>query len=317
MDTIFSDSVVLSFQKQYYKGKPANTFDPVAPSEEKVLENGVILRNEVQFSDKWPNSFADIYYGPGENLPTIVYLHGGGWFMGTRTDGDPFSSGGANVAKKNSYMAELGYNVISMDYCLAPEYRFPEQLLQINEGLRYFVEHSAELKLNMKNVIIMGGSAGAAMTDQLGLAYSDLAFAAELGIVPALPLETVSGLVIDGSPILCEGMEEGIQLMVKTWFGCNELTDAVVRGLDVSKRVTANYPASFLTAGNEGCFMRDEKVLAEALRAKSVEVEEFYVDPALGKTGHGYIDAFLTDPLAKMGMDKQKEFVTRITSRRK
>ena len=62
MNQLPSDAIILGLQKQYYHGEPANTFEPIAPSELRTLENGVTIRNEVRFSQRWPNSFADIYY---------------------------------------------------------------------------------------------------------------------------------------------------------------------------------------------------------------------------------------------------------------
>lgn len=88
MEPIISDAIVLDFQNKYYRGAPANSFEPLANSVKRVLEEGMLL-NEVCYSPNYPNSFADIYYTDSDlsvKRPTILY-HYGGWFMGSRTDG--------------------------------------------------------------------------------------------------------------------------------------------------------------------------------------------------------------------------------------
>ena len=49
-------------------------------------------------------------------LPTIVYFHGGGWVVGSRQGSDALCR----------YMAnKSGYRVFSVEYRLAPEFKFP------------------------------------------------------------------------------------------------------------------------------------------------------------------------------------------------
>ncbi len=316
MKQLPSDTIILGLQKQYYHGEPANTFEPIAPSELRTLENGVTIRNEVQFSERWPNSFADIYYPSSSSSkhPTIIYLHGGGWFMGSRTDGDPLASAGGSIAKQNIMLAEHGYTVVSMDYCLSPEYRFPAQLLQINEGLGWFADHAEEYRLDMDNIVIMGGSAGAVMTAQLGAAYSNPEYAKAAGITPAIPLEHIRGLSIDGAPMNPDWVNEGVAWMIQSWLGVADLSDSTGKLLHVCQWVTGRYTRTFLTAGNDGCFPEHTQELGDALRAAGVEVDDFYIDPAVSKQGHGYMGAWETDPYAKEGMTRQLTFIQKVTT---
>ena len=60
--------------------------------------------------------------------------------------------------------ANNGFNFISVNYCFAPEYRYPAQILQYDQVLDYLNKHSAELHLNMNNVILAGSSGGAIYT---------------------------------------------------------------------------------------------------------------------------------------------------------
>lgn len=317
MDQLPSDTIILELQKQYYHGAPANTFDPIAPSKLQVLDCGIKLRNEVRFSAKYPNSFADIYYPAGEfseKYPTIICLHGGGWFMGSRTSGDPLASAGGGIAKQNIMLAGQGYCVVSMDYYLSPEYRFPMQLLQINEGLGWFTNHAEEYHLNMDRVVIMGGSAGAVMAAQLGAAYSNPEYAKAVGVTPAVRLEQIRGISIDGAPMNSDWIDQGVSWMMQSWLGTVDLQGMEGKLLHVCQWVTENYPRTFLTAGNDGCFPEHTQELGNALRAVGVEVDDFYIDPAVSKQGHGYMGAWETDPYAKAGMERQLAFIRQVTA---
>ena len=313
VENIISDAIILNLQKQYYKGAAANTFEPLAKSERRNLEGGIALINEVCFSEKYPNSFADIYYCGSEKAPTLVYLHGGGWFMGSRTDGDPLASAGGGIAKQNIMMAKKGFNIISMDYCLAPEYRFPAQLHQINEGLGYFKKNEKEYGINMQDIVLFGGSAGAVLTAQLGLVYSNSAYAKIVGVVPAVDAQTIRGLAVDGAPMNPALFDQGVQTMAKTWLGSNVLEGETAKLIHVSEWVTEDYPRIFLTAGNEGCFMEHTVELGNALRHVGAEVDEYYPDPEISKEGHGYMGGWENSAQAREGFERQLAFIRKVT----
>jgi acetyl esterase/lipase len=51
---------------------------------------------------------------------------------------------------------------------LVPEDHFPAPLVQANEAFQFLTDHADEYHLDMDRVVIMGSSAGAIMTSQLG-----------------------------------------------------------------------------------------------------------------------------------------------------
>jgi len=319
MKPFISDFVIRGLQEKFYEahGGTPNTMNPLADSLEKKLESGVVLRNEVQFSKSYPNSFADIYYADdnfSEKRPTIIYLHGGGWFMGSRTGGDPLASAGGGIAKQNIMLAQQGYNIVSMDYCLSPEYRYPAQIFQINEGLGYFKAHAEEYHLDMNRVVLMGGSAGAVMCAMLGAVYSNPEYADRIKITPAIDLSDIRGLCIDGAPMNTKIMNWATITMFRSWYGAHSRSCKAAKEIHVCDWVTEHYPRSFLTAGNEGCFPEHVQELGAALRAQGVEADEYYIDPSQSKQGHGYMGNWETDPYAKEGMDRQLAFIKRVTA---
>jgi acetyl esterase len=84
-------------------------------------------------------------------LPTILYFHGGGWVIG--------SLEGYDLACR-FFCARSGCAVISVDYRLAPEHKFPAA---IDDGLaayRWLANEAAELGLDPARIILAGDSAG-------------------------------------------------------------------------------------------------------------------------------------------------------------
>jgi acetyl esterase/lipase len=92
-------------------------------------------------------------YRPSQvgKYPAIVVIHGGGWQNGSPNDNAEFSQ----------YMAAQGYSVVSIDYRLAPQHRFPAQLEDVRTAIAYIREHADELEVNVNRMALMGRSAGA------------------------------------------------------------------------------------------------------------------------------------------------------------
>ena len=74
-----------------YKGHKPNEWEPWQKPGEKRLDNGLICRNDIRYSETYPNSYFDLWRpdDSGERRPTIVYFHGGGFIFGDKSTGDP------------------------------------------------------------------------------------------------------------------------------------------------------------------------------------------------------------------------------------
>lgn len=113
--------------------------------------------------------------------PTVVYLHGGGFVIGDLDTHD-------NVCRR--LVADTGAVVVSVDYRLAPEHRFPAAVEDSYAALTWVAEHVADFGADPARLVIGGDSAGgnlAAVCAQL--AHADgLALAAQLLVYPAVDM---------------------------------------------------------------------------------------------------------------------------------
>jgi acetyl esterase len=81
----------------------------------------------------------------------IVYLHGGGWVLGSAEMSDPF---GRRLAQRTSCA------VVLVDYRLAPEHPFPIPVDDAYEAVRWTDRHLTEIAGDRVPLIIAGDSAG-------------------------------------------------------------------------------------------------------------------------------------------------------------
>jgi len=95
---------------------------------------------------------ADIHVPAGESpFPTLVYLHGGGWVMGS-----PWTH-----RRLAAELAALGLLTISVDYRRAPKHRFPGAVDDCAFALDWAAEHCAGYGGDPGRLLIGGDSAGA------------------------------------------------------------------------------------------------------------------------------------------------------------
>lgn len=96
----------------------------------------------------------DLYSVPDaptdKKLPVLFYIHGGGFVGGDKK---------YRVALC-SWFAKMGMVCVSVNYGLAPEFRFPSPLEHIITALNWVYANSDALNLDLDKVIISGDSAG-------------------------------------------------------------------------------------------------------------------------------------------------------------
>jgi hypothetical protein len=125
-----------------------------APASANKVSAGHILG--VRYGPQ-PHQLLDLYLprltDRGRRIPTIVYLHSGGWIGGSRV----------NVADVATAQLARGYAVASVDYQLATPGEagsFPAAVYDVKRAVRFLKVRAGSWGLDPNRVILMGSSAG-------------------------------------------------------------------------------------------------------------------------------------------------------------
>jgi acetyl esterase/lipase len=129
---------------------------PVQPGTVRVTRG-------IQFSksDGIPLSL-DLYQPPqGDKFPVILQIYGGSWQTGSPSNQEWFSR----------YFAERGYLVVAIDYRHAPEWKWPEPIVDVRSALYWVSENSIKFGGDPGRIVVVGRSAGAQLA--MRLAYQE------------------------------------------------------------------------------------------------------------------------------------------------
>jgi len=135
----------------------------------------------------------DLWLPPesADPVPAVLFLHGGGWRMGSRHLAGPAFEGAEPTPFE--LMAQAGLAVASADYRLSGEARWPAQLHDVKAAVRWLRARAGELGLDGHRIAAWGESAGGHLVGLLGLTGDDPAFEGDLGVTG--PSSRVSAVV--------------------------------------------------------------------------------------------------------------------------
>jgi len=102
-------------------------------------------------------------YRGGSSTGTILFLHGGGWVVGSLDTHD----GAARALAKAA-----GCNLLSVEYRKAPEQPFPAGLDDAETALRWIIAEGVGLGLTSERIILAGDSAGANLAAAAAVIWS-------------------------------------------------------------------------------------------------------------------------------------------------
>ena len=139
---------------------------------------------------------ADVYRPKdtsADPLPIVVFVHGGGLFMGSRKINREFAE----------LVAERGYVVFAPEYRLLEETDCIGEIADVCAGLAYLENHASELGGDLSRVLVIGESAGALATLYATALLGSPPLQDALGI--GAPELSVRGLVCIGGMLYTTG----------------------------------------------------------------------------------------------------------------
>lgn len=103
----------------------------------------------------------DLHRPSAENAPLIVYVHGGAWRAGSKS----------NVPVAN--LLDLGFAIASADYRLSTQAVFPAQVHDIKAAIRFLRANAGPLHINTAKIAIIGSSAGGHLAALVGVSHGN------------------------------------------------------------------------------------------------------------------------------------------------
>jgi acetyl esterase len=236
-----------------------------------------------------------------EALPVVVFFHGGGFVVCTLETHDPYC---------RALSAEAGVMVVSVDYRLAPEHKFPAGVEDCLAATEWVLAHARELGGRGSRVFVAGDSAGGTLAAVVALLLRDKGVSGLTGQILLYPVTAH----YDPPTASYLEMAEGYGLTRKgmMWFWDHYLKDksegadfraapllaASLRGLPRAFVVTAEYDV-----------LRDEGLAyAKRLEAAGVDVTRVYAEGM----NHGFacsMNEFPFLPQAKEVLRKVVEWI--------
>ena len=241
---------------------------PSLPEMRKALDNVAVKLNveppEVgaihENFELRPGLRADVIVPKGAGPhPVMLYIHGGGWIMGSPKTHDKLA---------RQFAAE-GYLTINLDYRLAPENPFPAGLDDCVFAAKWITSNAKRWNGDANRLAIGGDSAGGNLTAATLVALSSDASAPKAH----------AGVLIYGVfdfPTLLERAKNNRALegMTKAYLGGQypaALTDPRVSPMRGVK--AGALPPCFVICGTADELLPESKAMAEALRRANIESE--------------------------------------------
>lgn len=295
-------SVILIRQSFADGGKQAS--DAVAP----LVPAGIRAQTGLSYAREDKDAAFDLFR-PAEAkgpLPTVVWVHGGGFVAGSRAD----------LSNYLKVLASRGFATVAIDYSRAPGARFPTPVRQTNAALAYLRSHAAQLGIDPNRIFLAGDSAGAQIASQTALVISDPTYARRIGIQPGMPRGALRGLVLYCGPhaptmLKLEGpFGSFMRTVIWSYMGTRDPKDPRIGEMSVVPHVTYAYPPSFISVGNADGLAPQSVALAQALQVKGVEADTlFFPADHQPPLGHEY-QMNLPTEAGRLAFDRSVAFLT-------
>ena len=222
---------------------------------EKKAPQSVLVSRNIVYAQSTGLSF-DLYQP--ENIaelsprPTIVWIHGGGWISGSKEHGSGYYK----------MLAQQGFNVISIEYQMAPEHQFPTQLKQIDQALAHITAHAAKYHVDANSLFLAGDSAGANLASHYAALLTTPNYADSTHFVTSIRPQQLKGLIlhcgiydllsfVESAPTEMKLLEWGILNLVQAYVGEHKQDASFLAHNSPSRNLSVHYPPVLISGGNK------------------------------------------------------------------
>jgi acetyl esterase/lipase len=228
-----------------------------------------------------PEARLDVYVperaaADGLRLPVIVWIHGGGWLGGGKTE-------------LRGYMKALaahGFVAVAIDYALAPAARYPTPVRQAMAALRYVADEAVRFHVDPNRVLLGGDSAGAQIAAQVAALATNPEYVRAVGVGPTISGDRIRALALccgPYDPALARDhapFEGFVTTVLWSYSGTREWrSNTYFATSSIPDNVTAAFPPAFVTVGNADPLAEHSQALVAALTGHGVEVDALFFPP--------------------------------------
>jgi acetyl esterase/lipase len=234
-------------------------------------------------------------------LPALLYFHGGGWCIGDIDTHDP-------ACRQLAQQAQCA--VLSLDYRLAPEHRFPAAVEDCFAAVKFAASERRSLGLDPTRLAVGGDSAGGNLAAVAALLARDagIALKGQVLIYPATDFASESASHQDYA--------EGFLLTRESvaWFGGNYVDVAQYgdwRASPLRAADLARLPPALVMVGECDVLRDESRAYAEALRRAGNEAS-FHLYPGMI---HGFFTMGGIITAADRAIAQAADFLKRVFGR--
>lgn len=230
----------------------------------------------------------DVYYPPvfAPEWPVAMYVHGGGWRSGDKTQG----IGMRDVEE----LTKNGFLVFSVNYRLAPEFKFPAMIEDVKCAVRYLRAHADEYNLDPGRFGVWGSSAGGHLVSLMGT--SDTSAGWDIGEYLDQSSQVQAVVDMFGPTDFTQKFEGGNAEIQNSVFGMQEYIQSLAKAASPVNYVSSDDPPFLIIHGAEDALvpLSQSQLFFDQLQASGVSSELVVVQNA----GHGFapVDGKIISP---------------------
>ena len=206
----------------------------------------------------------DVYCPKGTDnpLPTIISVHGGGWIYGDRQ----------RYSHYCMRLAMRGFTVVNFSYRLAPENKYPAQIEDTCQAVKWVLENAETYHIDRNNIFMLGDSAGGQLCAQFLTMLTNPEYAALFDFTPP------EGLTVRACALNCGCYFIPVSRLIPprrmgTMVECFLPEDylPVAPQLRIHRYITSAFPPAFVMSSYHDFLKRMAAPLYRRLRRKNVE----------------------------------------------
>jgi acetyl esterase len=290
----------------------------LAKALEKHVSTGVVAHLNQQYDETDADAYLDVFTTlgndkPGQGLPTIVWVHGGGWLAGDKNQ----------IANYLKVLAARGYTTVGVNYSLAPGKVYPTPVRQVNTALAYITRDAARFNIDATKLFLAGDSSGAQIAAQLAAIINTPDYAKDVGISASVNPSQLLGIVLycgfydaEFKKSVRPWLWSNVKTMLWSYIGTkNFLVDPRLVQFSILNHITANFPPAFISVGNGDDLAPQSYALADIAKRLEVRVDSLFFPSAYTPPVSHEFQFDLDQDAGRVALEKSISFLASLSGR--